>query len=100
MSPRAEGEDYTGREFFVMFPANSTKESFTIPIINDDVYELDEMFSLTLEIPQPAQVAGVMRGVPYMATVTITNEDRECSVMVYSYIISQCHFICQGVHCN
>ena len=83
-----------------MFPANSTKESFTIPIINDDVYELDEMFSLTLEIPQPAQDAGVMRGVPFMATVTITNDDRECSVMVYSSIISQCHFICQGVHCN
>ena len=77
MSPHAEGEDYIGREFFVMFPPGSTKDSFTVPIINDDVFEFDEMFSLALEIPQSAQNIGVMRGVPFMANVTIINDECE-----------------------
>ena len=77
MSPHAEGEDYTGKDFFIMFSPGSTKESFKISIINDDVFEFDEMFSLALEIPQSAQNIGVMRGVPFMANVTIINDECE-----------------------
>ena len=70
--------DYIGREYPVIFPAGSTNENFSIPIIDDDIFELDENFFLTLVIPQPAQDIGVMRGVPFMANITIINDESEC----------------------
>ena len=82
MSPHAEGEDYSGREFAVIFPAGVTQSSCKIPIIHDEDFEPDEMFSLTLEIPQPAQDIGVMRRVPFMATVTIINDDCESTFSI------------------
>ena len=76
----SDREDYTGGDYPVIFPAGSTKETFSIPIVDDDIVELDDTFFLTLVIPQPAQDIGVMRGDPYMTTVTIINDDGECSV--------------------
>ena len=70
-----------GEEFLASFSPGETRASFRIPIIDDDFSEPDETFSLTLEIPQEAQNVGVMRGVPFMATVTITHDDRECSAI-------------------
>ena len=79
----SDGEDYTGGDYPVIFPARSTKESFSIPITNDDIFETDKTFFLTLVIPQPAQDIGMMRGDPFMATVTIINDERECSVISF-----------------
>ena len=70
----SDGQDYTGGDYPVIFPAGSTKENFSIPITDDDIVERDETFFLTLMIPQPAQDTGVI------ATVTIINDDGECSV--------------------
>ena len=81
----SDGEDYTGGDYPVIFPAGSTKANFSIPIIADDIFELDETFFLTLVIPQPAQNIGVMRGDPFMATVTIINDDGECSVISFPH---------------
>ena len=79
----SEEEDYTGREFQVPFPEGVIKATFSIPIVNDTVFEPDEYFSLELEIPQAAQDIGVMGGNPFMANVTITNDERECSLLTY-----------------
>ena len=76
----SDGQHYTGGDYPVILPAGSTKESISIPIVDDDIVELDKTFFLTLVIPQPTQDTGVMRGDPYMATVTIINDDGECSV--------------------
>ena len=81
----SDGEDYTGGDYPVIFPAGSTKENFSIPITDDDIYENDETFFLTLVIPQPAQDIGVMRGDPFMATVTIINDECECSVATFPH---------------
>ena len=81
----SEGEDYTGGNYSVIFPPRSTKENFSIPTTVDDIFELDETFFLTLVIPQPAQDIGVMRGDPFMATVTIINDDGECSVATFPH---------------
>ena len=78
------GADYNGREFPFSFPAGSTKESFSISIVDDVIFETDETFFLTLEIPQQAQDTGVMRGDPYVATVTIINDEGECSVTKFA----------------
>ena len=92
MSHHAEGEDYTGKDFFVMFPPGSTKESFTISIVNDDVFESQEMFSLTLEIPQPALNIGVMRGVSFMANVTIINDECESTAFAVNFHVVSSSF--------
>ena len=76
----SDREDYTAGDYPVIFQAGFTKENFSIPIVDDDIVELDETFFLTLVIPQSAQDIGVMRGDPFMATVTIINDDGECSV--------------------
>ena len=78
-----DGQDYTGGDYSVIFPAGSTKESFSIPITNDEIFETDETFFLTLVIPQPAQDIGVMRGVPFMANITIINDESEFSHRVF-----------------
>ena len=83
----SDGQDYTGGDYPVSFPAGSTKESFSIPITDDDIVELDETFFLILMIPQPAQDIGVMRGDPFMATVTIINDKRECSVATFPHTL-------------
>ena len=78
----SDGQDYTGGDYSVIFPAGSTKENFSIPIRDDDIYENDETFFLTLVIPQPAQNIGVTRGDPFMATVTIIDDDGEfCNII-------------------
>ena len=57
--------------------------TFSIPIVDDSVFEPDEYFSLELEIPQVAEDIGVMRGNSLMANVTITNDECECSLLTY-----------------
>ena len=79
----SDGQDYTGGDYPVIFPAGSTKANFSIPIIDDDIFETDETFFLTLVIPPPAQDIGVMRGDPFMAIVTIIDDDGECSVILF-----------------
>ena len=81
----SDGQDYTGGDYSVIFPAGSTKENFGIPITDDNIFELDETFFLTLVIPQPAQDIGVMRGDPFMATVTIIDDEGECSVLSFPH---------------
>lgn len=83
MPSHAEGEDYKGKEFSAFFPAGETKASFNITIVDDNVFEPDEYFSLTLEIPQPALDIGVMGGDPCIANSTITSNDGGFSLMVY-----------------
>ena len=79
------GQDYTGGNYSVILPAGSTKENFSIPITDDDIFETDETFFLTLVIPPPAQDIGVMRGVLFMCNVTIINDDGECSVISFPH---------------
>ena len=81
----SDGQDYTGGDYPVIFPAGSTRANFSIPITDDDIFESDETFFLTLVIPQPAQNIGVMRGDPFMATVTIIDDDGECSVISFPH---------------
>ena len=81
----SDGEDYTGGDYLVFFPAGYTKENLSIPITDDDIFELDETFFLTLVIPQPAQAIGVMRGDPFMANITIISDEGECSVAAFPH---------------
>ena len=51
-----------------------------IPIISDNVYELEETFQLEISVPEAAVAAGVIDGCdPYTpsATVRIADDDRK-----------------------
>ena len=77
ISSEGAQEDYIGRDFPVFFTTGLTKANTSIAIVDDIIFEPDEDFFLTLEIPQPAQDIGAMRGDPHMATVIIINDESE-----------------------
>ena len=77
LSP-SDGEDYRGGQFSVFFPPGENNISINVPIINDDVIEFDESFTLVLDIPEAAAALRVVRGSPDTATVNILDNDSEC----------------------
>ena len=66
-----------GESFQVFFNTEDTRATFTIPIINDNVFEPDEDFSLTLVIPQRTQDISVVKGDKFMANVIIEDDESE-----------------------
>ena len=69
------GSDYVGRSFSVTFPAGVNVMSFNLPIIDDNIPELAESFTLTLEIPPASAAMGVIKGSPDTATVNIMDDE-------------------------
>ena len=55
-----------------MFPADSTSASLSISIDNDNIVEINETFSLTIN-----SSSDVMTVDPYNAVVTIVDDDSE-----------------------
>ena len=51
--------------------------NFNVPIINDNIAELAESFTLDLEIPAASAAMGVMKGSPDTATVNIMDDEGE-----------------------
>ena len=51
-----------------------TRVPFDIPINNDDIYEINENLTLTID---PSLPTGVSVGTPGQATVTIVDDDRK-----------------------
>ena len=64
--------DYIGKTFMPIMPAGETSVSFTIDILNDEIFELQEFFELDLENPSPEIV---FPGSPNMARVNIIDDD-------------------------
>ena len=70
------GNDYAGKGFLVPFPIGDTVTSFNIAIVDDDVVEASEQFSLHLDISDEAASSGITKGTQYAAAnVTIVNDD-------------------------
>ena len=67
--------DYGSGPYIVTFPAGITMVTFDIPINDDDIFEGNENFMLTIN---PSSVpTGVTVGSPDQATVTIVDNDRK-----------------------
>ena len=64
------GEDYHPGPYTVIIPAGGTSSSFTVNLIDDNVFELPENFSLTFRDSLPINVISAGR-----ATVTILDDD-------------------------
>ena len=71
----AGGSDYEGERFNVTFPAGVNVISFNVTIIDDNIAELAELFTLYLEIPAAFAAVGVIKGLPDTATVNIMDDE-------------------------
>jgi len=69
------GADYNAANGTLTFAPNDTEESFTVDILNDDVYEGDETVSLTLSTPGSDGDAIVNTGSHNPALLTIVDDD-------------------------
>ena len=55
-----------------------------IPIISDNVYELEETFQLEISVPEAAVAAGVIDGCdPYTPRATVRITDNDCKLQLY-----------------
>ena len=71
LCPFSEPFDFTGNMWPVDFIANQTSFSFSIPIVQDNLPETREEFSLKIVIESPYD-AHVTVGVPSRLTVAVT----------------------------
>ena len=68
--------DYKSGPYVVSFARGETRKYFRIPMINDNVYEGDEYFTVTIDnLPQ-----GIVRAQPYTVKVKIV--DDECKYTI------------------
>ena len=66
------GSDYTTTSGTLNWAAgDKTTHSFSIPIVNDTIHELDEAFTVVLSNPG----GGAVLSTPSVQTVTVTNDD-------------------------
>ena len=75
MNSLTVGSDYMGESFSVTFPAGVNAITFNVPIINDNIAELAESFTLDLVIPPASTAMGVEKGSPDTATVNIMDDE-------------------------
>ena len=61
------------------FPAGVNEVTFTVTILDERLIEPDEDFYVDLEIPSSAAKRGVIKDSPSTVTLTIVNDDGECS---------------------
>ena len=68
--------DYTSGPYPVTFPVGQTTATFDVPINDDDIFEIDENFILTINPSLlPTRITTV--GNSGQATVTIVDNDRK-----------------------
>ena len=76
----AGGDFGPSQSYPITFTAGSVRQSVNIPIISDNVYELEETFQLEISVPEAAVAAGIVDGCgPYTpsATIIIADDDRK-----------------------
>ena len=69
-------DDYAVGPFNVTIPFGQTNISFATLIINDNIYEQDEEFILTID--QSSTLSGVLIGSPDTTTIAIVDNDCKC----------------------
>ena len=69
------GIDFKSGGYQVTFYAGQTTATVTIPINDDDIYELNETFYTVLTVPTNVYSLGVSRGAADIATITIIDND-------------------------
>ena len=71
------GVDYDSGPYTVMIPARQTSVPFNIPINNDNILEVDEVFTLTINPPPTCTVDD-----PSSTTVAIVDDESKYYIHV------------------
>ena len=79
------GNDYRRRTITVSVPANVMSKSFTIDIIDDNIAECSETFTLTLSVP--SSPCGLISGSDDTSEVMIRDDDGRRSVSDYVMLL-------------
>ena len=69
------GIDYDSGPYSITFPAGQTRTVFTVPLANDNSFESNENFVLTIN--SSSLLSRITPGNPHQATVTIVDNDRK-----------------------
>ena len=67
------GVDYSSGPYYVTIPAGQISVPFDVPINDDNVFEENEEFLLTID--QSSSLNGVIIGSPNVAVVNISDND-------------------------
>ena len=70
--------DYNPEPRDVEIPAGKTRVTFNVSVNNDDTFEGNENFTLTVNVSLPT---GIMVGEPELTTVIIVDDDCECLLL-------------------
>lgn len=72
----AAGSDFTATSGTLTFPAGTTTQNITVPVLSDTVNEADEAFTVVLSAPTNATIASGT------GTGTITNDDAASTISI------------------
>ena len=81
------GDDYPSGPYEVTFPAGVTSMSFNISVNDDDIYEDDENFILTINIDSLPD--GIITGSPSAVIMIIRDDDSKC---IHMYVC-ECTYV-------
>jgi CSLREA domain-containing protein len=79
------GQDYTATSGTLIFPAGSTSQTFSVPIINDTLDEPNETVNLTLSNPAGTGAAGPQSA----ATLTIFDDEGPPSIAINDVTVTE-----------
>ena len=76
-------DDYVHVDDILVIPAGNTSATISVPIINDDIDEDDEIFNVILYLPQQATIAD------NVGACTIVDDDRAPSFSINNLTVSE-----------
>ena len=80
------GVDYSSGPYIVTIPAGQISVPFDVPINDDNVFEENEEFLLTID--QSSSLNDVIIGIPNVTVVNISDNDGESVVLAHSVFSS------------
>jgi len=86
LTTKPEYKDYTGITATLSFAPQETVKTVTIPIVNDNLSEINERFDILLSNPVGGQL-----GIRHSATVTINNDDSLPGIFTKEVVVSGLH---------
>lgn len=88
------GDDYVSGPFNVTIPAESINVSFNIPIINNDIYEDNKRFAVTIDpYTLPSRIH-----LQHNCMLTVTIVDDDCKFGCTSNYIKKSMILLMSVH--
>jgi len=81
-------DDYENGPFMVQFQSNETVKTVSVATVQDDLFERNEIFDVTLQVQDEYQQLGIdIDSKTSTIKVTLNNDDGMILCIVYHYIV-------------